>query len=117
MKLRNLITAFFLVSTILISCEQKKETETHTVSGRIDSLLHAIPDFNGVVLVADKGKIIYHKAFGLRNFETETALDTADIFELASVSKQFTSMIIMMLKEQGNSISTIHFPFSSRSSI
>jgi len=56
--------------------------------------------FSGVVLVAEKGKPIYHKAFGYREFENKIPLQTSDIFEMASVSKQFTAMIIMMLKEK-----------------
>jgi CubicO group peptidase (beta-lactamase class C family) len=51
--------------------------------------------------VADKGKTIYHKAFGYRNFDTKEPIDTTSIFEIASISKQFTSMIIMMVKEEG----------------
>jgi CubicO group peptidase (beta-lactamase class C family) len=54
-----------------------------------------------VVLVADNGKPVYHKALGYREFEKNIPLQTSDIFELASVSKQFTAMIIMMLKEKG----------------
>ena len=57
--------------------------------------------FSGVVLVAKDGKIIFHEATGNRHFETNIALQKNDIFELASVSKQFTAMIIMMLKEKG----------------
>jgi CubicO group peptidase (beta-lactamase class C family) len=57
--------------------------------------------FSGVVLVAKDGKIIFHEATGFRHFETREALQKNDIFELASVSKQFTAMIIMMLKEKG----------------
>lgn len=51
--------------------------------------------------MADSGKVVYHKAFGFRNFETKEPLDTASIFELASVTKQFTAMVIMILKEEG----------------
>jgi len=60
-----------------------------------------VPDFSGVALIADKGKQVYFKATGYRNFETKVPIDTTDIFELASVSKQFTAMVIMMLKEEG----------------
>ncbi len=70
----------------------------------IDSIVSnaAIKDhFNAVVLVADKGKIKYEKAFGYRNFEEKMLLEKTDLFELASVSKQFTAMVIMMLKEKG----------------
>lgn len=58
-------------------------------------------DFSGVVLVADSGRVLYHKAFGSQNFDTKEPMDTSSIFELASVSKQFTAMVIMMLKEEG----------------
>ena len=68
---------------------------------KLDSFFAAQKDFSGVVLVAENGKSIYHKAFGYREFETKIPLQTTDIFELASVSKQFTAMIIIMLKEKG----------------
>jgi CubicO group peptidase (beta-lactamase class C family) len=66
-----------------------------------DSLFNSNPNFSGVVLVAESGKPVYHKAFGYREFANQTPLQTSNIFELASVSKQFTAMIIMMLKEKG----------------
>jgi len=101
MKLLNLITSFFLLGITLLSCSRKPESEINLISVRIDSLLQSIPDFSGVVLVADKESVLYHKAFGFRNFEQKIPLDTLAIFELASVSKQFTAMIIMMLEEEG----------------
>lgn len=57
--------------------------------------------FSGVVLVAKDGKIVFFESAGKRKFETNENLKKDDIFELASVSKQFTAMIIMMLKERG----------------
>ena len=66
-----------------------------------DSLFASQKDFSGVVLIANNGKIVYEKAFGYREFEKQIPLQTSDIFELASVSKQFTAMIIIMLKEKG----------------
>lgn len=68
---------------------------------KLDSLFAAQKDFSGVVLIAENGKPVYHKAFGYREFENQIPLRASDIFELASVSKQFTAMIIMMLKEKG----------------
>ena len=70
----------------------------------VDSFFTAISDnndFNGTVLVTDKDKIIYKKAFGYANFKTKEALTENSIFQLASVSKQFTAVSIMMLHEQG----------------
>ena len=70
-------------------------------SKRFDSLFTKEKDFSGVVLIAENGKPVCQKAFGYREFETQVPLQVSDIFELASVSKQFTAMIIMMLKEKG----------------
>lgn len=81
-------------------CETQKETG-RKLPAQLDSLFATAPDFSGVVLVAEKGKPIYHRAFGYLNFETKAPLDTSSIFELASISKQFTAMIIMMLWEGG----------------
>ncbi|QKJ31378.1 serine hydrolase [Mucilaginibacter mali] len=56
---------------------------------------------NGCVLIADQGKPIYQKAFGYANFDTKQPLTNETMFELASVSKQFTAMAIMQLHQQG----------------
>lgn len=82
---------------------------THFVIGqnktqRIDSLLQAMHQegrLNGCVLVAENGKIIYNKSFGYADEEKKRCLNEHSIFELASVSKQFTAMAIVMLKEKG----------------
>lgn len=71
------------------------------MENRLDALFASVPDFSGVLLVAEKGMPVYHKAFGYKNFETKEPLTTSSIFEVASVSKQFTAMTIMMMYEQG----------------
>lgn len=71
---------------------------------RIDSALTALYQrdlFNGTVLIAEKGKVLYKKAFGIKNPLTGEILNTTSSFNLASVSKQFYAMMVMMLKEQG----------------
>ena len=57
--------------------------------------------FNGNVLIAEKGKVLYRNSFGSANHATKAKLDSASVFELASLSKQFTAMGIMLLKKQG----------------
>ena len=53
------------------------------------------------MLIAQKGKIKYEKANGFIEYVNQTPLQSSTIFELASVSKQFTAMTIMMLHEKG----------------
>jgi CubicO group peptidase (beta-lactamase class C family) len=57
--------------------------------------------FNGSVLVAEKGKVIYKKGFGLANMEWDIPNDSDTKHRLGSVTKQFTSMMIMQLVEEG----------------
>lgn len=90
-----------LVFFAAIACQHTQPASNRTISQGLDSLLTALPDFSGVVLVAERGRPVYHKAFGYKNFVTKAPVDTTSIFELASVSKQFTAMAIMMLKERG----------------
>ena len=57
--------------------------------------------FNGNVLVVENGKIIYQDALGYADYNTKRKLDNNSAFELASLSKQFTAMGIMVCKEKG----------------
>ena len=55
----------------------------------------------GVFMVAKKGKPIYQKAFGKANIELGVALTTDHVFQLGSMTKQFTAIAVLMLEEQG----------------
>lgn len=70
---------------------------------RIDSVWqhYTRQGLSGVLLVADQGRPVFYKASGYRTFADSVPLQRDDIFELASVSKQFTAMIIMRLQEKG----------------
>ena len=63
--------------------------------------LHKRSSFNGNVLVAKKGKIIYEKAIGWADYLHRDSLKINSVFELASVSKPFTAVGVMMLVEDG----------------
>lgn len=94
----------FFLSLALASfsgCQKPTERQSFTVEHALDSLFHSVPDFSGVALVAHDGKAIYHKGVGYLDFEAKTPIDTNAIFELASVSKQFTAAVVLMLQEQG----------------
>ena len=71
---------------------------------KIDELLskyHEYGHLNGSVLVAEHGKVIYKKGFGFANFEWEIPNQPDTKFRLASVTKQFTAMLILQLVEEG----------------
>jgi CubicO group peptidase (beta-lactamase class C family) len=57
--------------------------------------------FNGSILVAEKGRILYAGAFGYSNIKTKDTLNVNTPFQLASVSKMFTATAIMFLHDKG----------------
>jgi CubicO group peptidase (beta-lactamase class C family) len=63
--------------------------------------LHRTRNFNGNVLVAKHGKIIYEKAIGWANYLRRIPLNINSQFELASLTKTMTSTAILMLIERG----------------
>lgn len=87
---------------ILITATAFAQTSWKGKVKRIDSVLTCLHErqlFNGTVLLAEKGKVIYKKAFGIAGPD-HTPLSTSSAFNLASVSKQFYTMMAMMLKEE-----------------
>ncbi len=91
----------FFVLTILPFFANAQLTEK---INRVDSALSYLYQhhfFNGAVLIGEKGKVVYKKAFGVSSAAGDQMLTTQSSFNLASVSKQFFAMMIMMLKEQG----------------
>lgn len=56
--------------------------------------------FFGAVLVAERGKVIYKAGFGEANREWNVPNSTDTKFRLASVSKQFCSMLVMQLVQE-----------------
>jgi len=61
----------------------------------------SVKDFNGTVLVMQKGKAVYKKAFGLADREWNVSNTTETKFRIGSVTKQFTAACILLLAEQG----------------
>ncbi|QRM90697.1 serine hydrolase [Lacinutrix sp. WUR7] len=61
----------------------------------------AYKTFNGSVLIAESGKVIYKKGFGFANMEWGIPNAPNTKHRLGSISKQFTGMLILQLAEQG----------------
>jgi CubicO group peptidase (beta-lactamase class C family) len=75
-----------------------------TLVRQLDALLQPVfaPDQPGAaVLVARNGKAIYRRGFGLADLEKKTAIHPEMSFRIGSVTKQFTSALVLRLVEQG----------------
>ncbi len=53
------------------------------------------------VLIAKSGKVIYKKAYGKADIELNIPVNTEMVFEIGSISKQFTAVGILKLAEEG----------------
>ena len=70
---------------------------------KLDSVFsrYELAGFSGSVLVACNGHELYSRNSGFANWQTLQEIDDNSIFQLASASKQFTAMSIMLLKQEG----------------
>ncbi|MFC2152722.1 serine hydrolase domain-containing protein [Bacteroidota bacterium] len=123
LKIFTLLSLFFILAVIsasirldlfgapknkeeIVSNSAKREIEKifyQEKAQKIDSILQVKAKkyyFNGNVLVAYKGSCIYNESFGYSDLIKKEKLERDDVFQLASVSKQFTAMAVMILKER-----------------
>jgi CubicO group peptidase (beta-lactamase class C family) len=86
---------------------QTKDSQTVIIGAKgkqIDELLQAYHSeglLNGVVLVAERGKIIYKRGFGFANMEFNVPNEPNTKFRIASISKPIVALLAMRLIEQG----------------
>ncbi|WP_296148388.1 serine hydrolase [uncultured Flavobacterium sp.] len=92
-KLVTISAIFFLQIAVA-------QTKTEKFDSLFDNLAKE-GSFNGNVLIAEKGKVIYQKSIGYADIKTQEKLTSNSVFELASVTKQFTAMAVVLLQKQG----------------
>jgi CubicO group peptidase (beta-lactamase class C family) len=72
-------------------------------ASRIDALMHMLAErgqFNGSILVSESGRVIYQNGFGTADAAKGVAFTSDTPCYLASLTKQFTAMAVMMLGER-----------------
>ncbi len=53
------------------------------------------------LLIAEKGKVVYRKAFGMADLELNVPMKPEMVFEIGSMTKQMTAVAVLMLMEEG----------------
>jgi CubicO group peptidase (beta-lactamase class C family) len=74
------------------------------LSRRVDQMVHRPVKPNGpgfAVLVVRGGTVVHSRGYGLANIKDKTPITAQTAFDLASVSKQFTALAVLILHERG----------------
>jgi CubicO group peptidase (beta-lactamase class C family) len=87
---------------LLLLCTHTAFTQS-PLTTRLDSFFHAQPATTpGIALSIEKhGEIIYRNTAGLADLSTKIPLDSLSNFRMASITKQFTAMGILLLEKDG----------------
>ena len=92
---KTLFSFLICTAATLPACTQ------HTPAS-LDTLMDAyvkVKGFNGTVFAATKGAVIFEKGYGYKNKSINARNDTNTIFQIGSITKQFTAAIILQLQE------------------
>lgn len=98
--MKKLIFVAYMIAITAELCPAQSIKQTK----QLDSVFTVLANqnqFNGSVIIAEKGKIILKKGYGFSNEQTKEPNNSNTIFELASCSKQFTATAIVLLKRHG----------------
>ena len=105
--IRN-ITALFTILLIILTMSgcnfggDKIDSNQKEINvPRFTYYFNSLKNFSGNVLVAIHGKPIYKKSFGHADLELDVKNTPDTKFRIGSLTKQFTSMAVMILVEQG----------------
>ncbi|NRF40694.1 serine hydrolase [Pedobacter foliorum] len=96
--------------------DKQKEIE------RLIATYHKLGKFNGTILVAQQGKVLLERGYGFKNIRKGTRNDQNTIYQVASVTKPFTSAVVLKLVELGklrlsDSLSKFYPDFSNGDSV
>lgn len=98
--MKKILLTLSLFAICIIASAQ---TDQQRVS-KIDSIFEVYTQknmFSGSVSISRKGTVLLSKGYGMANYSYDVPNTPQTKFKLASVSKQFTAMAIMILQEQG----------------
>lgn len=91
-----------IMATLCLLAGLLSEISAQSTSQKLDELMSAYAqnrEFNGNVLIAQSGKILLEKGYGFQNLEKKLNNTSATLYPIASITKTFTSTLILKLAE------------------
>jgi CubicO group peptidase (beta-lactamase class C family) len=102
--MKNYKAASFIIIFVAGFFVLKAQQPNDSLAQKLDEYLVSANNFykfNGSALIAENGKIIFQKSYGVKNVATHSLNDSNSIFQIGSVTKQFTAAVILKLQEEG----------------
>jgi CubicO group peptidase (beta-lactamase class C family) len=102
--MRLLRSGCFLAAFMAGVLASAQQTPLQTAASEINQIMqkHATAaDFSGAVLVAREGRALYQHAFGYANLEWKIPNDLETKFEIGSMTKQFTALLVLEFVNEG----------------
>ncbi|WP_347218557.1 serine hydrolase domain-containing protein [Chryseobacterium sp.] len=94
--MRSILTCLMILLAVNSFFSQKTK--------QLEKLLAAYDQagkFNGTILVAEKGKIIFEKSYGYKNGPKKEKNTNNSLYRIFSTTKMFTATVILKLEEEG----------------
>ena len=100
-KWAKVLSGLLLVTVINVLFAQTKQ-DNEMMKNRIDNYLNQSVDqgFSGAMLIYRKGEVILNKGYGYANKAKKLNNTPDTVFDVGSVSKQFTAAAILKLEQQ-----------------
>lgn len=97
----RLAQALAVLSLTVLPSPLSSQTPAATTIDRFMTRAAEYGQFNGAIVVADHGRIVYQRAFGLANMELNAPNSLGTRFEIASMTKPMTAITVMQLVQEG----------------
>jgi CubicO group peptidase (beta-lactamase class C family) len=104
--LRNMSTRIFTFLSVMLLCAVQSNSQVipDSLEIKVDAIFQEYNNSEGpgcAIAVISNGKTILKKSYGMANLEQETPISPTTVFDIASLSKQFTGYAISSLIQEG----------------
>ena len=92
------------IMALILTMIYGMQTSAQINTASLDSIVqNAVRNdlFEGTVLIAEKGDVIYHQSFGFADSDRTLPIENSTHFSIASITKMMTAVIILQLVEEG----------------
>jgi CubicO group peptidase (beta-lactamase class C family) len=86
------------------STSEAAKDETKEIQAKIEEYMKGFTEniqFNGSVLVAKNEQVLFKSGYGMADYENKIPNTPQTVFQIGSITKQFTATAILMLREKG----------------